>query len=77
MRPMTPIHVNFYSLQRYDEKSSFRNCCPSCENGILLMNRDGSTGELLITDCCTSCGQVVMYDDIEEVRKQHGWPNGQ
>jgi hypothetical protein len=71
---MKPIHVNFYSLQRYNEESSFKNVCPTCPDGMLLMSRDTTTGELLPSDCCVACGQVVIYDDIEEVRKQHGWP---
>lgn len=70
---MKPIHVNFYSLQRYSEESNFKNVCPSCKDGILLMSRDNATGELLPNDFCVQCGQVVIYDDIDEVRKRHGW----
>ena len=73
---MKPIHVNFYSLQQYDEQASFKNVCPSCPDGILLMARNIETGELLEGDCCVVCGQIFVYDDIEQVRKQHGWGRG-
>lgn len=70
---MTAIHVKFYALQRYDEQSSFKNVCPVCLDGILLMCRDNDTGQLLENDSCVLCGQTVIYDDIEEVRVRHGW----
>lgn len=70
---MPTIHVNFYSLERYSEESSFKSVCPTCKDGMLLMGRDFTTGELLHVDCCVQCGQTVIYDDIEEVRKKGGW----
>jgi hypothetical protein len=70
---MPTIHVKFYSLERYSEEANFKSFCPTCNNGILLMGRDFVTGELLPSDCCVQCGQVVIYDDIEEVRKKGGW----
>ena len=70
---MNPIRVNFYSLKCYDEECNFRNICPSCPDGILAMTRNSETGELSENDCCLECGQVFVYDDIDEVRKKHGW----
>lgn len=67
------MHINFYSLQRFSKDHNFKNVCPCCEDGVLLMGRDLTTGELLPTDCCIGCGQSVIYDDIEEVREKGGW----
>lgn len=73
MTKLKPIHINFYSLQRYDKDANFKNVCPLCPDGILIMSRDSATGQLHPKDCCMDCGQVFIYDDIEEVRKRHGW----
>ncbi len=68
-----PRHVFFYMLDRFDEVSNFRNECPECGDGVLTMERNTDTGELLNKDSCCSCGQHFIYDDIELVKRAGGW----
>ena len=67
-----PLHVNFYFLKRFDT-SNFRCECPECGEGVLTMQRDLGTGELMNTNRCSLCGQQFIFDDIEFVRKAGGW----
>lgn len=67
----TPLYVNFYELERYDD-SSFRSNCPVCHSGLLTMIRCSDTGQLLQQDNCVLCGQLFIYNDIDLVRKKHG-----
>lgn len=68
-----PRHVFFYFLEPFDNVSNFRCECPECGDGVLTMQRDQSTGELMDVDCCSFCGQHFIFDDIEFVRKAGGW----
>ena len=66
------IHVKHSDLTRFNHDSMYKSECPVCENGILLFYRDQETLELLPEDRCVSCGQRVIYDDIEELRRREG-----
>lgn len=50
------------SLSASDE-SPFRKKCPTCKTGTLLVHRDQKTFTLINVDCCTLCGQTVIYSD--------------
>ena len=63
-----PIHVKHAELKRVSSYSMYRSYCPKCKDGMLLVNRDQDTFELAAEDRCVSCGQPVIYDDIEEMR---------
>ncbi len=63
-----PLHVKHSELQRYDQ-SEYRSKCPVCATGVLLVRRDSLSFQLVATDLCIRCGQRVIYDDIEELRK--------
>lgn len=68
-----PIRVSFYRLCPIGpdpEELSHKSACPACPGGMLLMARDSRSGALLAEDRCTSCGQAVVYEDIEKVRKE-------
>jgi hypothetical protein len=54
------VHGN---LRRYGD-SAFKSYCPACEDGILLMERDPGTGELLSMDRCLGCAQGFVYVDV-------------
>lgn len=64
-----PIHVNHADLTRCSYGSVYKSKCPVCENGILLVHREGETLELSDTDRCLLCGQLVIYDDIKAMRE--------
>ncbi len=69
------IEVRHADLERYNpEDSAYKSECPECEDGVLLVLRDRSTGELLEYDRCIGCGQLVRYLDIEKLKgcEQHG-----
>ena len=63
------IMVPHSTLTRASEESVFRSDCPVCKKGVLLVGRDQETFELLEQDRCILCGQVVVYTDIEEMRR--------
>lgn len=63
-----PIHVKHADLARSSDDSMYRSQCPACDEGTLLVYRDPKTFELLARDMCILCGQVVIYDDIEELK---------
>ena len=76
-----PIYVLHAELTRYTEDSAYRSRCPVCKAGVLMVNRDQRTLELLRVDRCTYCAQTVVYEDTsiageytpplpEEVRKK-------
>lgn len=60
------IHVNWIMLVRIE---GHKVECPVCEEGILTMIRNSTTGELLKEDQCCFCGQHVIYDDIDLIRR--------
>lgn len=45
--------------------SAYKVCCPFCKDGLLMVNRNPETMELLRVDVCVSCGQAVEYLDEE------------
>ncbi len=69
-----PLHVRHAELVRASENNLFRSLCPVCETGTLLVQRDQATLALLAGDNCISCGQPVIYDDIDDLRKLDGIP---
>ncbi len=65
-----PEHVNFYELLPYS--GSFKSLCPFCDKGLLPVSRNQESGELLPADRCLLCGQLVIYDDFELMKKFNG-----
>jgi uncharacterized protein (DUF983 family) len=65
-----PLHVLHAQLKRSDEESRYRSHCPVCTEGVLFLRRDQKTLVLLAEDNCIACGQRIIYDDIEELRKK-------
>lgn len=63
------INVYHSKLKRSSD-SSYRSECPFCEDGLFLVGRIKKTHELDDIDMCVSCGQVVLYMDIEDMRKR-------
>lgn len=59
-----PIQVSHAQLERWDEDSLFKSKCPVCDNGVLLVAREGPELNLSRIDRCISCGQVVVYTGI-------------
>ena len=56
--------VSHSKLKRLGE-SLYKSECPACENGVLLMRRNLDTLRLEKEDRCISCGQAVVYDDLD------------
>lgn len=65
-----PKRVRHSDLKRYSDDSAYKSVCPECGEGILGMRRDRQKFELEHWDNCPSCGQVFIYEDIEELRKK-------
>jgi hypothetical protein len=65
----TPIHVSHAELDRADILSSYRSKCPVCSTGTLLLRRSQHDLTFEAVDSCTRCGQRVVYDDIDTLRK--------
>jgi hypothetical protein len=63
------VFLEHKKLKRSDE-SPYRSECPFCDDGVFLIRRDEKTFELLELDNCISCGQHVVYKDIEDLRKE-------
>ncbi len=63
------IEIIHSSLVRTDE-SRYRSKCPTCNKGILLVQRNMETGEIVPLDICTLCGQRYIYTDIDELIKR-------
>jgi len=59
--------VKHSDLTRMDN-SQFRSICPFCREGILLVQRDPNTLQLVKEDHCLLCGQRVIYSDIKKVK---------
>jgi len=57
------IEVAHAQLKRQSENSIFRSECPICGIGILPVNRNQATYDLVRIDCCTFCGQTFRYTD--------------
>ena len=66
------LRVKHAELRRADDNSVWRKECPACANGILLVRRGTEDAVLQADDRCISCGQHVVYDDIEIMRKNDG-----
>jgi len=64
-----PITVKHSELKRVSN-SPYRSECPICKKGVLLMQRDQKTFKLLNKDRCILCGQLVIYEEINEIVKQ-------
>lgn len=60
-----PLRVKYADLKRAGE-NALRSECPYCVGGILLMHRHPDTLEILEMDRCISCGQAVLYTDLEK-----------
>jgi len=60
-----PLFVKHQDLERLSENSPFRSKCPTCKNGLLMMERDFETYKLKNTDRCLLCGQRYVYYDID------------
>lgn len=60
--PLSVFHTN---LKRFSEDSAYKSYCPFCDCGILPMQRDQETYELLADDYCLSCGTKVTYVDLK------------
>lgn len=65
------LKVRFFGLEPFDPRGEggHKVFCPVCGDGLLLMHRHEATGELLDRDVCTNCGQRIVYEDIETVRR--------
>ena len=63
-----PIKVYHGNLMESDDNSMYRRECPFCEIGLFLVRRHLETFELEAMDNCISCGQRVIYMDIEKMR---------
>lgn len=66
---MQPIKVKHSELKRASEHSQLKSDCPSCPAGILAMRRNPVTHHLEDWDSCLGCGQIFIYEDIEQVRR--------
>ena len=60
------MEVRHSELGRSDA-SVYRSVCPACEHGVLPVQRDTDTMELMAEDRCLLCGQRFTYSDIGEV----------
>lgn len=69
-----PIKVKHANLASLTDRSRYARKCPVCEEGTLLMCREKDTLVLREDDRCLLCGQTVIYEDIDDVRK-HDWAN--
>jgi hypothetical protein len=67
-----PIVVVHADLERSTDGSIFRSVCPICKEGLLMVSRDQSTLKLVAEDNCILCGQMVVYSDIDNLRKKAG-----
>jgi hypothetical protein len=68
---MSMINVYHSKLKRSDN-SYYRSECPFCKDGLFLVRRNEKTLELDNVDWCVSCGQVVVYKDIDDMKKSLG-----
>ena len=64
------INLYWSRLVSVGPNSVYRRECPFCKDGIFLVGRDRKTFALEELDRCISCGQIVHYIDIEEMRRR-------
>ena len=64
------IEICQLELECLSENSIYKTICPVCKKGLLLINRDQESLELMEYDRCVLCGQQVRYLDIEILRKR-------
>lgn len=57
------VRLRHSSLKRMNNTSPFRSWCPICDQGVMLVQREGA--HLLRVDHCTMCGQRFIYEDDE------------
>lgn len=70
------LEVRHSELKPWSDDSAYKGECPACEEGILLVRRDGDTLELLEYDRCIVCAQSVRYLDIDKLRKREAPVSG-
>jgi hypothetical protein len=58
------LRVKHKELRRFSAMSEYKSTCPKCLDGILMMQRDINTYELLSKDRCILCGQEFEYTDL-------------
>jgi len=63
-RDAAPIRVRHADLEKCSDNSEFRSDCPACKIGVLCVQRDPETHELLSEDRCLLCAQRVILEDI-------------
>jgi len=68
-----PIKVYHANLLESDDNSMYRRECPFCEIGLFMVRRDNETFVLEDTDNCISCGQQVIYMDIDKMRAKENF----
>ena len=62
-----PVELFHSRIVRHDpENSKYKSCCPFCETGVLLMQRNQESLKLLAEDSCNVCGRRVKYMDLKE-----------
>lgn len=61
-----PIHINHKDLKNFGD-GAYKSECPVCDDGLLLMRRNMKTLKLDKHDICVSCGQRVIYDDLNHL----------
>jgi len=66
------LEVRHADLKRSSVDSLYRSECPKCLEGILPVQRDMETFQLIEHDRCLLCGQRVRYLDIEELSRKEG-----
>jgi hypothetical protein len=61
-------------LQRLNKNSAFKSLCPTCDSGVLIVNRDANY-HIIRYDRCSLCGQAFYYEDDviagEDMRSPH------
>ena len=57
------IKISHKKLKRIGN-SAYRSKCPICKEGILLVQRNQKTFELLKLDRCILCGQSFEYTNL-------------
>ena len=65
---MAPIKVQHSKLKRFSKESPYRSKCLKCKDGVLLMQRNPKTLNLLKEDYCCFCGQRYIYTDLKKLR---------
>lgn len=63
------IHVVWFELTPAGKPNQWRSDCPTCKTGLLVCQRNNE-GVLVAEDRCNLCGQTVIYDDLEDMRRK-------